>query len=419
MTICDSTCRSRAHLATAEPLKVALISLHTSPLAGPGVGNAGGMNVYLRAVAAALARSGHQVSVYTRASSAEELALGTVPLGGAELHYLKAGPAEPVDKSVLPALAPEFASALARYARPDLVHSHYWLSGLAGAPGAAAWGVAHIQSLHTVATMKNRALAAGDTPEGSDRVVGERSLVREAVRVVTVSAAERDAIVHDYGVRPKKVAVVNPGVDGSVFRPGPGPVEALPPALARPAGYLMMIGRVQPIKGQDLAIRALAGLPPASRPALVVTGAPGSGHLEYAAALQALTARLGLTGDVVFMGRQNPERLARLIQGARATLMPSRSETFGLVAVESAACGTPVIGSDTTGQRSSVIDSETGLLVRTRRPADWTAAIRRVLEEPGLAPRLSAAGIRLGRERTWDHVSAALTAIYASVTRTR
>jgi D-inositol-3-phosphate glycosyltransferase len=175
-----------------------------------------------------------------------------------------------------------------------------------------------------------------------------------------------------------------------------------------------MAGRIQPLKGQDLAIRALARLPRPIRPALVVTGAPGSGHLEYAAGLKTLAASLGVGDDVVFLGAQAPERLAGLMRGAVATLMPSRSETFGLVAIESAACGTPVIGADTTGLRSSVVDSVTGLLVGSRQPAAWAAAIRQLLDNPGLARRLARGGVELGRRRTWDHVAAALAAAYAA-----
>ncbi|MDR1441966.1 MAG: glycosyltransferase [Bifidobacteriaceae bacterium] len=416
MTVCDSAQEVLARAAPSAGLRVALISLHTSPLARAGVGDAGGMNVYLRAVAAAMVRAGHQVDIYTRATSALELAYASQVADGVSVHFLKAGPAGPASKASLPALAPEFAAALARRPRPDVVHSHYWLSGLAGREAAAVWAVPHVQSLHTVATMKNRTLAAGDVPESAERINGEYDLVREADRVVAVSAAERDAIVRDYDAAVERVEIVNPGVDIRVFRPGPGPApESLPPALHRPAGYLMMAGRVQPIKGQDLAIRALAALPAAIRPGLVVTGAPGSGHLEYAAHLKTMAAALGVAGDVVFLGTQSAARLAELIQGARATLMPSRSETFGLVAIESAACGTPVIGTDTTGLRSSVVESVTGLLVRSRREQDWAAAIRRLLEEPGLAGRLSAGGIKLGRERTWDHAAAALADVYTAV----
>ncbi|MDR2348071.1 MAG: glycosyltransferase, partial [Bifidobacteriaceae bacterium] len=302
----------------ARSRRVALVSFHTSPLALPGVGDAGGMNVYLSWVSRALAEAGWEVDVYTRATTPEQAARGCEPIGGATLRYLRAGPAEPLEKSALAPLAGAFAAAMAAGPRADVVHSHYWLSGLAGAAVARGWGATHVQSLHTVAAMKNRDLAPGDTPEGAERLAGERRLALAAEAVVTVSEAERDAIVRAYGVDRSRLRVIQPGVDGTVFHPGPGPApESLPPALRRPAGYLLMAGRVQPIKGQDLAIRALAGLPAEGRPALLVTGAPGQGHLEYAAGLRVLARRLGVEGDVVFLGPRPAPRLAELIRGAR------------------------------------------------------------------------------------------------------
>ncbi|MDR1119229.1 MAG: glycosyltransferase [Bifidobacteriaceae bacterium] len=420
MTVCDQACERPNPLSPAAgpAPSVALVSLHTSPVARAGVGDAGGMNVYLRSVSRELARAGWRVDVYTRATSPEEAARGSERIGDATLHYLHAGPPAPVEKDALAALADEFAAAMAARTPADVVHSHYWLSGLAGEQAARAWGAPHIQSLHTVAAIKNRDLAPGDSPESAARLEGERRLVRTARGVVTVSEAERQAIIRDYGARPDRVRVVSPGVDGAVFRPGPAPdPAALPAPLRRDAGYLLMAGRVQPIKGQDLAIRTLARLDPARRPALLVTGAPGQGHLEYAASLRTLAREEGVAGDVVFWGPQSPGRLAGLMRGARLTLLPSRSETFGLVAVESAACGTPVIGSDTTGLRSSVAHGVTGLLLASRDPAVWADGIGRVLGDPAFAARLGQGGVEAGRSRTWADVAAALAALYGSLAR--
>ncbi|MDR2114731.1 MAG: glycosyltransferase, partial [Bifidobacteriaceae bacterium] len=318
-------CRELSPLARLEPSgsrRIALVCLHTSPLALPGVGDAGGMNVYLRYVADALAQEGHQVDVYTRATSLLELERGTEPLGAATLHYLRAGPAAPLDKSQLPAVAPDFAAAMERYPRADVIHSHYWLSGLAGQEVAKVWRVPHVQSLHTVASMKNRGLAPGETPETVERLQAELDLTQNAEAVVTVSQAEKDAIVRDYGVVADSITVASPGVDGAIFHPGPPPeLDSLPVKLRRAAGYLLMVGRVQPIKGQDLAISALALLDQERRPALLVTGAPGQGHLEYAAHLRVLARELGVEGDVEFMGPQPAPRLAELIRGGRAALV--------------------------------------------------------------------------------------------------
>jgi D-inositol-3-phosphate glycosyltransferase len=374
------------------------------------------MNVYLRSVAGALAAAGWRVDIYTRATSADQVARGCDAIGAASLHYLRAGPAEPVDKGALAELAGDFARAMLRAPRADVVHSHYWLSGLAGEGAAVAWGVPHVQSLHTVAAMKNRDLAPGDTPETPRRLASERRLVRAAAAVVSVSEAERMSIAEDYGVEAARLRVIHPGVDAVLFHPGP-PLDpaSLPGPLRREAGYLLMAGRVQPIKGQDLAIRALAALPARGRPALLVTGAPGAGHLEYAAGLRTLAGELGLADDVVFLGAQTPARLADLIRGARLALMPSRSETFGLLAAEAAACGVPVVGSNTTGLRSSVVHGETGLLLDSREPALWADAVAKLLADPAAAARLAAGGVRLGRERTWERVAAALVDVYSAL----
>jgi D-inositol-3-phosphate glycosyltransferase len=410
--------------------RVAFVTLHTSPLSEPGQGDAGGMNVYLLGMARAMARRGVAVDLYTRATSRDELAASSVPVAdGAWLHYIKAGPVAPLAKEELAGVAAEFAAGLARREPAEVIHSHYWLAGLAGQQVAAQWGVPHVQSLHTVASLKNATLAPGDAPEPALRLAQERRLSLAAARVVAVSSAERDAIVDDYGVDRAQVAVVSPGVDPAVFCPGPGPdwatqapvvgggaagpgAGAFPAALARPQGYILMTGRVQPIKGQDLAIRALALLDPAVRPALVVPGAPRSGHLDYAVGLTHLARDLGVAGDVVFLGALPTDRLVTLFRGGRLTVMPSHSETFGMVALESAACGTPVVAANTTGLRAAVTDGVSGLLVDGRDPVVWAGAIGRVLGDRRLRARLSRGGIQLGARRSWDAAARCLMDVY-------
>jgi D-inositol-3-phosphate glycosyltransferase len=370
------------------------------------------MNVYLRSVAGWLAHDGWKVDIYTRATGPQDIKQPQRDIGLAKVHYLKAGPARPLGKADLTAVTEEFAQAMANFPPASVIHSHYWLSGLAGLTVAAVWGAPHVQSLHTVATMKNRDLAAGDTPENATRISAEKRLARQADAVVAVSRAERAAIVADYGVDPAAVRVISPGVDPAVFHPGPPPDPAsLPQALRRPTGYLLMAGRIQPIKGQDLALQALARIPRPVRPALLITGAPGQGHLEYAAMLRSLAGELGLLDDAVFFGPQDPPRLAALMRGARATLLPSRSETFGLVAIESAACGRPVIGSDTTGLRDSVTDGVTGRLIASRDPQTWADGIVQTLGDE----RLDGAGG--GPARTWRQVAQALSGLYLRLAR--
>jgi len=392
-----------------------MLSLHTSPLDAPGTGDAGGMNVYLKSVTAALGRLGLKVEVYTRATSAEQAGLGPAQLApGVRVHRLPAGPLEPLAKEAIgPSVVNQFAQGVADSAPAHLVHSHYWLSGLAGQQVADAWGVRHVQTLHTVAVLKNRNLALGDQPEGHRRLTAEARLVQAAARVVAVSPAEAKVLVNDLAVPADQVTVVTPGVDNAVFCPGtPGHLVGLPAAIKRPQGYALMAGRIQPIKGQDLAIRAIAAMPPAQRPALLISGVPSSAHLDFASSLRGLARDLGVGDDVVFLSAVTTERLAGLMRGALVTLMPSHSETYGLVALESAACGTPVVAYDSTGLRFSVTDQVSGVLVDSRDPAAWAQAISDLAADPGRRARLAKGGIESGRRNTWDRAGAGLRQVY-------
>ncbi|MDR0945217.1 MAG: glycosyltransferase [Bifidobacteriaceae bacterium] len=401
--------------------RVALISFHTSPTAVPGEGDAGGMNVYVASVAAALARHGVAVDVYTRDDGAGPAAEPIAP--GVVVRRVQAGPRRAVPKARLAALAGQFAAELAKAERPDVVHSHYWLSGLAALGVTRQWGVPHVLSLHTVASLKISHLAPGDAPEPQERLEAERRLVAGSDLVVAATEAERLAILADgrgRTVEPvaERVIVLPPGVDTQRFRPGPGPEDGdLPARAGRPQGYVLQVGRVQPLKGQDLAILALAKLPAAARPVLVLTGEPAPDHKDYGAYLRRLVARLGLGPDVVFLGARRPDQLVRLYRGARAVLMPSRSETYGLVASEAAACGTPVIASATTGLRYSVEDGVTGLLVEGRDPGLWAGALARVIGSPELARRLGRAGVERARRLTWDHTAERLLDAYQALVR--
>jgi len=398
--------------------RVAMLSLHTSPLDLPGTGDAGGMNTYLKGVTAALGQAGLAVDIYARATLPDHLdqpAVDLAPL--VQVHRIAAGPLGPVDKKALePDIAAEFADQVSRGQPADLVHSHYWLSGLAGRQVATDWQVPHVQSLHTVAALKNRNLAPGDSPEGPRRLAAEAELVRGADAVVAVSPAEAAAITAHLGAPASKITVVTPGVDTVRFGPGdPGHLVGLPAALKRSQGYVLMVGRIQPIKGQDLAIRALAAIESSHRPALLVSGAPSSAHLGYASSLMELCVELGVRDDVVFLGAVTMDRLAGLMRGARLTLMPSHSETYGLVALESAACGTPVIGYSTTGLRSSVVDNATGILLQTREPQAWAAAIVQLAWDSDLRTRLSQGGVEHGRRNTWGRAATALLRLYNEV----
>lgn len=443
-------------MGSASRPRVALVSLHTSPLATAGSGDAGGMNVYLRALADGLVADGFEVDVLTRRTSTDQRPV-TTP-GGARVLFLDAGPVEPVTKEEMPGLVDEFAASAIAAGPYDLVHSHYWLSGLAGERLAAASGAPHLVTLHTLAALKNELLAEGDTPEPEARVAAERALLENARAVIAVSQAEADAAVRLAGAEHERVCVVLPGVDTRLFRPA-GEDEAGPDAnIRRPT--VVVAARVQPLKGQDLAIRAIAALPRGRRPQLVLAGDATASHAAYVAGLHELIEESGLSSasgdealapvvsahttgdepdaagpdsepapdsaparhatpardaDVLFVGPLEREQLAETLRGAAALLIPSHSETFGLVALEAAASGIPVIAARVGGLPEAV--GGNGILLDDRRAESWAAAIDTVLAEAHDAAgraRLQARALAHAAPFRWDAVAHRIGDVYRS-----
>ena len=391
-------------------LRVALVSLHTSPLDAPGHGDAGGMNVYLVGLADALARRGVDVELLTRATDGEQAA-GRAPdrtPGGVPVRFLPAGPAAAVAKAELPALTAEFARSMRRLPRFDVVHSHYWLSGRAAAPVAAAWGAPHVLSLHTVAALKNQRLAPGDRAEPLERLEAERMLVRGSALTVAATEAERHAILADIGAGEdgERVVVIPPGVDTSLFRPAASGDRA----PTRPT--VLMLARIQPLKGVDLALAALSAIPAARRPLLVIAGGVSPGHDEYAQGLERQVAASGLLGDVLFLPAQPRSEAARLLREATLLIVPSHSETFGLVALEAAASGTPVVAARAGGLVESVADGVSGVLVDGRDPVVWAGVLDALLQDPDRLAVLSGTAREYGRRRGWAVAAADIVGHY-------
>jgi D-inositol-3-phosphate glycosyltransferase len=362
------------------------------------------MNVYLVGIAEALARAGVEVELITR--DAGEGAPDARTPGGVPVRFLRAGPLAPVPKGELPALAPEFARSLAELPRFHVVHSHYWLSGLAALPAARAWSAPHILSLHTVAALKNQRLASGDRPEPAERLGGERMLVRASARTVTATDAERLAVLDAAGpgLRGDRVVVVSPGVDPELFHPRP----PLAGVVFDP--YLLVLARIQPLKGIELAIEAVAALPTDRRPLLVVAGGTSPGHDDYAARLLGLAERSG--ARVEFLPARSRPATAALLAGAALLLVPSHSETFGLVALEAAASGTPVVAAASGGLVEAVADGVSGVLVSDRDPERWAAAIDRLLADPRRLAELGASAAEHAARHTWAGTAEQLRQVY-------
>ena len=370
------------------------------------------MNVVVRHQAEALAALGHRVEILTRRSSPEMPAARRLA-AGVTLRYLDAGPLRSVPKGDHEGFIDDFR-AQARLLGPwDIIHSHHWFSGMAMLPLARELGVPHVQSFHSIAADAATPLSAGERPESGGRMAGEAWLARESDLIVAVSAAEADTVVLRLGGSMDRVAIVPPGVDGALFHPlAP---EAAAGRAATDRGYAVVAGRLQPLKGLDLAIEAIAAVPAGLRPELVIAGDASADYDGYIDELGRLAARHGITDGVRIVGPRSRVDLAALLRGARVVLVPSHSETYGLVALEAAASGVPVVAQGTGGLREAVLDGDTGLLIESRDPQVWAAALTEVLSDPALAERLSLAARARAESFDWPRSAASLVSAYCAL----
>ncbi len=395
--------------------RLAMVSLHTSPLDQPGTGDAGGMNVYVVELARRLAERGIEVDVFTRATSSALPPVVSLA-DGVHVRHIHAGPFEGLTKHELPAQLCVFAREVLRAeaAQPvghyDVVHSHYWLSGQVGALARDRWGVPLVHTMHTMAKVKNAALAAGDTPEPAARVIGEQQVVEAADVLIANTDLEAKQLIDLYGADPGRVDVVHPGVDLDRFRPvAAADLPALRARLGLPADAVVLLfaGRIQPLKAPDVLVRAVAMLlerRPELRSRLVVpvVGGPSGSGLDKPTALASLAAELGLDDVVRFVPPVTQDELARWYAAATVVAVPSYNESFGLVAVEAQACGTPVLAAAVGGLSTVVRDGVSGLLLDTHDPTAWAAALDRVVGDDDLRARLAAGAVDQAARFSWD-----------------
>ena len=404
------------------PHRVATLSVHTSPLDQPGTGDAGGMNVYIVEVAKRLAQAGVEVEVFTRATRSDlppvvEMAPGVL------VRHVIAGPFEGLAKEDLPAQMCAFANGVLRAeaARSpgwyDLIHSHYWLSGQVGSLARDRWGVPLVHTAHTLAKVKNGRLASGDRPEPKGRVIGEEQVVAEADRLVANTPTEARELIDLYAAGPDRVSVVPPGVDLDVFTsPASGRADVVRTAARRRLGLpaqghvIAFVGRIQPLKAPDILLRAVAELPAEQREELtvaVVGGNSGSG-LDLAG----LAGWLGIGGSVRFLPPQDRQALAEVYRSADLVAVPSYNESFGLVALEAQACGTPVVAAAVGGLVTAVRDGRSGVLVEGHSPSEWARVLRGLLAEPARRERLSRGAVEHAAQFSWNRTAAGLLAVY-------
>lgn len=396
------------------PRRIATLSVHTSPLEQPGTGDAGGMNVYIVEVSKRLARLGVEVEIFTRATRSELPA--TVEMApGVLVRHVTAGPFEGLAKEDLPSQLCAFANGVLRAeaahppGRYDLIHSHYWLSGQVGWLARERWGVPHVHTAHTLAKVKNRLIAAGDRPEPKARVIGEEQVIAESDRLVANTRFEAQDLVANYDAAPSRTVVVQPGVDLDRFRPGPARRSRL--GLPPSGRIVAFVGRIQPLKAPDVLISALPFLrdPDVT---LVICGGPSGSGLDRPSSLIELAASLGVADRVLFLPPQTGDDLATLYRCADLVAVPSYNESFGLVALEAQACGTPVLAAAVGGLVTAVRDGMSGQLVDGHDPRDWARALDSLLASPGRRAELSAGAVAHASCFSWDRTAEGLLAVY-------
>ena len=392
---------------TATSLRIAAICLHTSPLAEPGGADAGGMNVVVLEQSLALARLGHRVDLFTRRADPDVPAIVEVA-DGVRLLHLDAGPAAPVEKSEMDATIRPFREQLRPHLSGgsyDLVHSHHWFSGVAALPTARELGLPHLQSFHSVAAPEgSSSLEAGEPAESEGRIPGEQFAATGSDLVVAVSDAEARTVVERYGVPGERLAVVRPGVDIDRFRP----CEDDRARRERPT--LLFTARIEPLKGPDLALEVLSRLDPDLGARLVLAGSAAPAFAEYLDSLRALARELGVEDRVELVGTLDRDELAEAMRCAGALLLTSWSETFGLVALEAQASGTPVLAWRSAGGVREAIDPD-GLVLSTRDPDVWAESLETLLgDAEGYADAVRSAR-EFAATRTWETTATALASL--------
>jgi D-inositol-3-phosphate glycosyltransferase len=403
--------------------RIAMLSAHTSPLEQPGNGDAGGMNVYVLELSRQLAARGIEVEIFTRATSRhQEPVVDAEP--GIKVHHVAAGPFEGLEKNDLPSQLCSFVRDVLRAeverepGHFDLVHSHYWLSGQVGTVARERWGVPLVHTMHTMAKVKNAQLADGDSAEPIGRIYGEEEIVRLADRLIANTVEERRELIELYDADPERVAVVHPGVDLEVFRAGRQAEARAVLGIPEDAALVLFAGRIQPLKAPDVVLRAAAVMlerEPDLRDRLVVAvvgGASGTG-LDQPSALTDLSTELGLDDVVRFVPTVSQTGLADWYAAATTVCVPSYNESFGLVAIEAQACGTPVVAARVGGLSTAVSDGVTGVLVDGHDPADYASAMLPLLHDADLRESMSQKAVHHAESFGWDVTAERTLEVYA------
>ena len=402
--------------------RIATVMVHTSPLDQPGIGDAGGMNIYVLESAQRMAAMGVEVDIFTRRTESDQQDIVEISKG-VRVRYFDCGHGH-LTKEQLPAhimgLSREFLK-LIKQENYDAIHSHYWISGKVAMPAAAELGIPLVHTMHTMARVKNLNLAEGETPEPMVRIQGETQIAAAAQALIANTDSEAASLVSLYEACPDIVHVVTPGVDLYTFTPGQGR-KAARDVIGTPQDALVVtfVGRIQPHKGPEVLIRATSELvkhSPLLRGKLIVNivgGASGANTAEVER-LQELSTWLGIDDVVRFAPPVPRTELPQWYRAADLVCVPSYSESFGLVALEAQACGTPVIATAVGGLRTAVADGISGVLVDGHDPKAWSSVLARLLQEPQRRVLLAVGAVEHASHFGWDATARGTLDIYDQV----
>jgi D-inositol-3-phosphate glycosyltransferase len=410
-------------------MRIAMISYHTCPLAILGGKDTGGMNVYVRELTRFLGQAGVHVDVYTR-SQDEHVPHVLHDLGyGNRVVHVPAGPEVPLPKQELAGYLEDFARGIQDFASRkgihyDLIHSHYWMSGIAAGYLQETWHLPIIQMFHTLGHVKNQIARSPSEMEGSYRTDGEQKVMDLATRIIAATPSEEEQITSLYHVDAQKITIVPPGVDACHFYPIPPDEAKAAIGLPTEARMLLFVGRIEPLKGVDTLIRAIAVMREQCIASLcpyylsIIGGDPNSDPENIDSEmhrLQQLCHELGLDDMVVFLGKRDQTTLAYYYSAAEVLVMPSFYESFGLVALEAMACGTPVVASHTGGLAYLVQDGVTGFTVPGGDVAALADRLTRLIDDPDLRQKLGAQAAEYARTYAWEKITARIMAVYSDV----
>jgi len=403
--------------------KIATLMVHTSPLDQAGVGDAGGMNVYVTESAKKMAQAGLSVDIFTRANK-PNLPESIQIADGVTVKHLVAGPYEGLAKEELPSQLGALTSAFMQHQKKlpnnyySLLHSHYWISGQLGWMISDQTNIPLIHTMHTTAKVKNLNLAAGEKPEPQIRAIGEEQVVAAATGLIANTDAEAASLVSLYGACPDNVFVVAPGVDLTTYNPADGKAGARTRLdIAQDAIMLTFVGRIQPHKGPDVLLRAAAQMldhTPYLRAklAVVIIGGTSGAGVDELDNLKSLVKFLQIEDVVHFIAPVTHGQLADWYRASDLVCIPSYSESFGLVALEAQACGTPVVATAVGGLRTAISDGISGSLVDGHDPKAWSAVISRLIAEPQRRLLLSMGAVEHASHFGWDATARGILDVY-------